>query len=307
MSTFHSKLQRLSLATIGGSPPVAEAAPTRQPELRQTEHHQPEHHQPELRTSKLSPDRAKALEALKQQMDRIIAKTSPTKPAVTQETQQHSEKLPFEETQTPQGPRMVRFKSFGQEYCVGKYPIGTAKDSNPAMLSLLALDPSLAAVDMKRAVYLDTETTGLSGTGVLPFLIGMGGFEDDGRFVVEQLLLPRHGDEAPMMHRVLQRLEEASAIVTFNGKTFDVPLLRTRLVMNRMPQPHTIPHLDLLYLARRLHKNRIGACNLGCVESQVLGFERVDDVQSCEICNIYSHYLRTGDEHAMVSVVTHNT
>lgn len=175
------------------------------------------------------------------------------------------------------------------------------------MLSLLGLDPGLADVDMSRALYLDTETTGLAGgTGTLPFLIGLGWFDHAGPFVVEQLLLRRPGEEAPILRHVQQRVQQASALVSYNGKAFDMPLVRTRFVMNRMGTLPELPHLDLVHIARRVHKARIGACNLTSVESRVLGFGRVDDVPSGEVAGRYFHFLRTGDEGALIGVVTHN-
>ena len=217
------------------------------------------------------------------------------------------ETLPFEMRETAFGPLFVRTSRFETQHYMGKVPIRVPRDSDASMLALLALDPSLAGVELSRALFLDTETTGLSGgTGTVAFLVGMGGFDDGGRFVVEQLLLQTLGEEVPLLSCVLDRVRNASAIVTFNGKAFDIPLLRTRLIMNRLPPFDGVPHLDLVHLARRLHRARIGACNLGSVESNVLGFERVGDVPSCEIAGRYFHYLRTGDASALLDVATHN-
>ena len=285
MSKLSRKLQRLT--AVGPSRPGPEAAPT----VGLEEDQQP-------------PDRSAALERLRQKIARIVAKTpapapSPRKPSTGE--------LPFVEHPTPLGTLYFRCLPFERQHRVGRFPIHLARDANTAMLSLLALDPTLASVDMRHALYLDTETTGLSGgTGTLPFLIGLGWFSDDGPFVVEQLLLRRPGEEGPLLTRVLERLQKASALVTFNGKAFDMPLVRTRLVMNRLPPLGDLPHLDLVHVARRVHKARIGACNLGSVESQVLGFGRVDDVPSGEVAGRYFHFLRTGDEGALLGVVTHN-
>ena len=88
---------------------------------------------------------------------------------------------------------------------------------------------------MTRQVVLDTETTGLAGgAGTLPFLIGLGWFEPGGALALEQLFLARPGEERPMLARLSERLAAASCVVSFNGKSYDWPLLRTRFVMNRM-------------------------------------------------------------------------
>ena len=97
--------------------------------------------------------------------------------------------------------------------------------------------------------------------------------------VLEQLLVRALGEEAPMLARVSERIASASMLVTFNGKSFDMPLLRTRFVMARMDAPPSPPHLDLLHVSRRVHGKRIKqGCRLVAIERDVLGFERHDDV-----------------------------
>jgi hypothetical protein len=175
------------------------------------------------------------------------------------------------------------------------------------MLALLALDPALAGIDPTRALFLDTETTGLGGgAGVVAFLIGLAWFDDDGRLVIEQLLLRRPGHERPMLELLTERFAAASALVTYNGKTFDLPLLATRYVMNRLPPPPARPHLDLLHVARRLHRARLGVCRLISLESEVLGFVREGDIEGGDVAARYGHFLRTGDESALSAVVEHN-
>jgi len=160
----------------------------------------------------------------------------------------------------------------------------------------------------KRLCISNTETTGLAGgTGTVPFLIGLAWFEpESSALVVEQLLLRQLGEEAPMLARFAARVAEASALVTYNGKSFDLPLLKTRLVMNRLPELAAAPHLDLVHVARRLHRHRVPQLNLIHVESEVLGFIRTGDIPGAEICSRYTHYLRTGDDSALVAVLDHN-
>lgn len=191
---------------------------------------------------------------------------------------------------------------------VGAIPVWTAKTADPALLALLALDPALAGCDPKRALYLDTETTGLSGgAGTVPFLVGLGFYDEEaGRFVVEQLLLKGLGDEAPILEHLAERLESSSMIVTFNGKSFDMPLLRTRTVLNRVRKLIEPPHLDLLHVARRLHKHRLETCALVALEERLLGRERVGDVSGADIAAIYHHYLRSGDEASLAPIIEHN-
>jgi tetratricopeptide (TPR) repeat protein len=171
----------------------------------------------------------------------------------------------------------------------------------------LALDPALEGVDFSRALYIDTETTGLSGgSGTLPFLIGMARFE--GReLVVEQLLLERPGHEAAMLLRLAEEITRSSCIVSYNGKSFDWPLLRTRFILNRVPAPRVPAHLDLLHCARRVYKRRLGAVRLVHLEEQILGFTRVDDISGELIPQTYLGFLR-GQVPAreLVPIVDHN-
>jgi hypothetical protein len=100
---------------------------------------------------------------------------------------------------------------------------------------------------------------------------------------------------------------QASMLVTFNGKSFDMPLLRTRFVMTRMVPPAEPPHLDLLHVARRVHGRRGRRdCRLVAIERDVLGFERDNDIESKDVSQCYLHFLRTGDARALLGVVEHN-
>jgi tetratricopeptide (TPR) repeat protein len=160
------------------------------------------------------------------------------------------------------------------------------------------------------ALYLDTETTGLNGgTGTLAFLVGLAFWVQDeigSALVVEQLLLRSPGEEAPILEHVALRMRQASMVVTFNGKAFDLPLLRTRFAMARMDAPKEPPHLDLVHVARRIHRDPAGPCKLTALEDRVLGFVRVGDVPSGEVSACYLHFLRTGDTRSLVGVVEHN-
>ncbi len=215
--------------------------------------------------------------------------------------------LPFATIATELGPLHVRTQRLSPAHRTGRAPLACALDADFELLALLALDPSLAACDPARALYLDTETTGLSGgAGTVAFLVGLAWW-DAGTLVLEQLLVRALGEEAPMLERVRERIAAASALVTFNGKSFDMPLLRTRFVLARMEQAAAPPHLDLLHVARRVHGKRAKqGCRLVALERQVLGFERHDDVESGDVSACYLHFLRTGDARALLGVIEHN-
>ncbi len=218
--------------------------------------------------------------------------------------------LPFVTTETPRGPLHVRTQRLSAAHRTGHAPVACARDACPELLALLALDPGLAGCDLSGALFLDTETTGLAGgTGTVAFLVGLAWWDGAG-LVLEQLLVRALGEEAPMLERVHARIAAATMLVTFNGKTFDMPLLRTRFVMASMTPPTEPPHLDLLHVARRVHKERsrrsAGACRLVALERDILGFERVDDVASGDVSACYLHFLWTGDARGLLGVVEHN-
>jgi uncharacterized protein YprB with RNaseH-like and TPR domain len=257
-----------------------------------------------------SPEARPTLDQLRQRMAAILGRPldAPPLPRVEREPADPGRTLlPFVFTETEHGPLYRRAEHVGRSRRVGRVGLDESLCARTEILALLALDPALESVDLARALFLDTETTGLgTGAGVLAFLVGLGWFEDDGGFVMEQLLLRQPGEERAMLELLHERFERASVIVTFNGKTFDLPVLATRNVMNHRSAFPARPHLDLLHVARRLHKKRLSACNLGSLESFVLGYERCPDIAGAEVAARYAHFLRTGDEEALRAVIDHN-
>ncbi|MEZ4299629.1 MAG: ribonuclease H-like domain-containing protein [Polyangiaceae bacterium] len=244
------------------------------------------------------------LEELREKIAALVGHREPARPRADPSAGE----LPFFVEQTALGPRYVRRVRAAPAARVGRAPLVAARDADAGTLGLLALDPAIGGCDPRKALYLDTETTGLAGgTGTVAFLVGLAFFDEaHGVFVLEQMLLRRLGEEAPILELVHRRMAEASMVVTYNGKTFDVPLLRTRFVMNRMAKPKEPPHLDLLHVARRVHKHRLTSCTLSAIENEVLGRGRVGDVSGMDIVEAYAHFLRSGDEAALHGVVTHN-
>jgi hypothetical protein len=156
-------------------------------------------------------------------------------------------------------------------------------------------------------VYLDIETTGLAGgTGTCAFLIGIGAAEGP-QFVVRQFFLRDYPEEKAMLASLAEALAVYRGLVTFNGKTFDVPLLETRYALARMKSPFDhLVHLDLLHPARRLWKLRLQTCELTHLEKELLALSREGDVAGSEIPQIYFDYLRTGNVRGLQPVFYHN-
>ena len=177
-------------------------------------------------------------------------------------------------------------------------------------------------------IFFDLETTGLSGgAGTLAFLIGCGWFEPDGAFVTRQFLLTRFVDERPLLVAVAAELGRAGALVSFNGKSFDAPLLETRFLFHRLEWfGGRLPHVDVLHPARRFWRNRdVGrsfqgrldrdpervalqkdACSLQALERQIIGARRAGDVPGFEIPGRYFQFVRSADAGPLRAVLEHN-
>lgn len=187
--------------------------------------------------------------------------------------------------------------------------------------SLRLLDPSLPPRDGsgERTVFVDLETTGLSGgAGTVAFLVGCGWF-DMGAFQVRQFLLTSYASERALLDAVASCFDAASLLVTYNGKTFDVPMMETRWMFHRMRMPlESVRHFDMLHPARRLWRNRddarataslegdAGGCRLSTLERVLCDVTRVGDVPGMEIPSRYFRFLRTGDARPLEPVLEHN-
>lgn len=190
------------------------------------------------------------------------------------------------------------------------YPVTVFCDrrhATPEILEKVFECPFPHKVAPEDILFLDTETTGLSGgVGTVAFQIGLGYFTPAG-FVVEQMLIHDYPQEAEMLRLLTARMKRFPIICTFNGKSFDVPLLRSRLVMNRIRED-AIPatHADVLYPARRLWKLRLRQCTLGHLENQLLGVEREDDLPGAMVPQAYFQYLKDRNFGPMEKVLEHN-
>lgn len=156
-------------------------------------------------------------------------------------------------------------------------------------------------------LFFDLETTALNiGTGNYPFLVGLG-YIDGEDFVTEQLFMESYSDEIAILHYILPFFEKAKAVVAFNGKTYDVPLIKTRYMINKVYGfPVNIPVVDLIIPARRIFKSIFENCALQTLEKNVIGFERVDDVPGWMIPEIYFTFQQEGEWSRIPGVIEHN-
>ncbi len=174
-------------------------------------------------------------------------------------------------------------------------------------LRLLLPDAAEEAADPRQWLFLDTETTGImGGSGTYAFMVGIAWW-DAGGLEVEQFFMRDHSEEHALLVTLAERIAERCVLVTFNGKSFDWPLLETRYRMTRTVRPPTPrAHLDFLHPARNLWRLRIGSVRLQELERHVLGWNRGADVASEFIPEIYFDFLRGGPPEPLVPIFMHN-
>jgi len=174
-------------------------------------------------------------------------------------------------------------------------------------LSILSGHNEMQNMTLADGLYLDTETTGLAGgTGTVAFLIGLGWFTGSS-FVTHQLFMRDYAEERACLACLSDIGREKRFLITFNGKSFDMNLLGTRFIMNRLPNPFVdLPHLDLLHPTRRLLSHRLENNRLVTVEEGILGFAREGDIPGWEIPERYFRWLRSRRPHLMADVLHHN-
>lgn len=189
----------------------------------------------------------------------------------------------------------------------GAGTLGELLQSEAQHIAFSASDDDLAGFNPETTVFVDTETTGLSGgTGTVSFLVGAGYFENDA-FVLDQCFMRDFHEEEPMLHYLREIFARCDTLVSYNGKSFDLPLLRTRFISNRVPfHLDAAEHLDLVHAARRFWRKRLRDCSLGNIEREVLGIRRVGDVPSAEIPERWLKYLRERDARPLEPVFYHH-
>ena len=218
------------------------------------------------------------------------------------------ELLPGEVVYTALGPFFRYREIHPLDHDHGYHALADLLAHTPQAATLLARDERLAGVDFRRMAFVDTETTGLAGgTGTYAFLVGVGVFTAEA-FTIHQFFMRDYDEEPALLHALGELLDGLEAVVSFNGKSFDLPLLETRFIMSRQP-PRLVdaPHLDLLSPARRFWKYRLDSCALSSLETEILGVRRShEDVPGWLIPSLYTDYARSGDAREMPRIFYHN-
>jgi len=229
----------------------------------------------------------------------------------------------------PLGPTLVVERHYAPADWHGALQLRDARVT-PDDVALIARDPAAADAPRARILYLDLETTGLSGgAGTVAFLVGCALSREDGSFLIRQFVLPSFAAERALIAAVSEWARaEAAVLVTYNGRTFDVPVMETRWAFHRLRSPwDDLPHLDMLHVARRLWSKKVASdttpaqqaarayampekedsgCRLVQLERTLFEVERVGDVSGFEIPGRYFDFVRRGDWAVLEPVLHHN-
>jgi len=211
-----------------------------------------------------------------------------------------------QEVETQFGRHYESEKLYERHRRHGNIGICDLEDLPEDLLQPISNDEVPRAVPAKWC-FLDTETTGLAGgAGTYAFLIGAGRITPEG-FRVRQFFMREFGEEASLLAALSDHLKQFDVLITYNGRTYDQPLLETRYRMMRARPPFSsLGHLDLLHGARRLWKLRFDSCRLVDLENQILGVEREGDLPGELIPYVYFEYLRTREIGRLLPIFHHN-
>ena len=207
---------------------------------------------------------------------------------------------------TPRGDVFTAEQEYPQDHIFGISPL--VSPSHFSIISQWAKDSRVQKLPLDKFVFLDTETSGLSGgTGTYAFMVGVARFIDD-QYVLKQFFMRDPAEEPALLEGLADFIAPCEALVTFNGKAFDAPLLSTRYRLHQIPIPYKdYAHVDLLPLARRLWRDRLESRTLKYLEEHVLGFTRSsEEVPGYEVPWLFFDYLRTGDARPLGGVFYHN-
>ena len=211
------------------------------------------------------------------------------------------------EVQTEHGSHFESTRLWGNHQRHGSVYVSDLQELPSDALAAIS-EGQLPRFDPRRVAYLDTETTGLAGgSGTYAFLIGVGALTGDG-FELKHFFMRDYAEESSQLAALSTHLKQFDVLITYNGRSFDQPLLETRYRMSRMVPPFArMFHFDLLYGARRLYKLAFDSCRLVELENQILGVERIGDVPGSMIPYLYFEFLRTKSAHRMGGIFEHNS
>ena len=250
--------------------------------------------------------------SIKERLERLVdATTSKSQkkqhPAPKKSTRTLSNALPGKQIETKLGSFYLAETIYPWNHQHGCIKLGRLRDISTKLLSVFSSQGDNIQIDINKTLFLDTETTGLAGgSGTCAFLVGLG-FATTKGFIVQQMFMRDYKEESAMLAHLNELIRSFDFLVTYNGKSFDVPLLESRFVLSRQRSSfEELHHFDLLYSARGLWKARIKNCRLIELENQLLEFKRIDDVPGHVIPELYFRYIRTQNPNEIHHVFEHN-
>lgn len=257
-----------------------------------------------------SPERQAQINDLRHRIENVVARTearSKAAAAVARGNMRLAEIVPGEEISNDYGKFFLVSEVIRGSCRHGHRIISETFGFDMTAAAMLANNSCIREFSCSDALFLDTETTGLSGgTGTMAFLIGLGWFEE-GHFQVRQILVRDFGEEKAALDYLSGISRQKKFLVTFNGKAFDINLLATRFIMNRLEGGLSLlPHLDLLHPSRRILGHRLENSRLVTLEAEVLGVQREGDIPGWEIPQRYFDWLKRRDPRQLSSIFEHN-
>ena len=241
--------------------------------------------------------------SVKEKLERLISLTKKEK----KEKEKKPEDIGAEPL--PREPLLFFENPYPLEVRYGKIPLRAGLEVKGEALAYLSRNKEFESLDLSTSLFIDLETTGLSGgVGVVPFLTGLGFYRDE-KFNIVQFFLGDLAVEEKMIEELSNFFSEMNfqSVVTFNGKGFDMPLLETRFTLHRKPFPLAdLPHLDFLFSARSLWRHKYESCRLFYLAQQIVEADRADDIPAAEIPIRYFEFLRSGNFDLMEPVIYHN-
>ncbi|SCW60106.1 hypothetical protein SAMN04487970_101922 [Paenibacillus tianmuensis] len=214
---------------------------------------------------------------------------------------------------TEWGDFVIRRRTYEAGFRHGEHELGRLSSCAEELFALLEPTAGKAAANRsaapfhERLLFLDTETTGLGhGAGNVPFMVGVGFYQGD-QYHIEQMLIRHPGEESAMLAYLEQKLAAHPVLISYNGKSFDWPILKNRYIMNRMELVAELSgHIDFLHPSRSLWKHTLPSCRLGKVEEERLGVRREEDVPGSLAPTLYFQYLAQRDPSVLEGVFVHN-
>lgn len=190
---------------------------------------------------------------------------------------------------------------------ISKAQIYSEFNNKHVSLNLISKNEFSEPIPRDKCVFFDLETTGLAGgAGTFAFLLGFAYWQDE-KIITEQFFLPDFGREYELFNKLQSWLAQFDFIVSYNGKSYDVPLLSNRFILNRLqPDFKEAGHIDLIHMCRRIWKNSLPSCSLKSIEYKMLNVTRTDDIPGALIPQAYFNFISTGIIHDIIRMIEHN-